>query len=339
MDNVLLEFDKRWTDMRYKGKGVSLANTCSVGVPILDIAFGRIMPNDTFLIGSRSGSGKTQFVMQMALKNTMLGKRVHVIALEAYKGEHQSRMRYSIFADLYYKSEHRFKNININYVSFIYGQLDDIYGYFAEQIESRLRDIDDLNILYGGEDFAPEDLARTVFTVSEDSDLIILDHVHYFDFEEGVNENIAIKRLVKMARSLTITYGVPIVLVSHLRKKQKFSKEICASIDDFHGSSDLFKISTKVLVMGRGGITQDEGRAKAITYFRPLKNRLDSQCTYYGIKGLYDFSRGDYDSKFLLGQFRNDDTEFEVIPEHLGQGVAKHENEHYPKWAKNKFLE
>jgi hypothetical protein len=98
-----------------------------------------------------------------------------------------------------------------------------------------------------------------------------------------------------MVRTLAIEQQKPIILVAHLRKRDKQNDEIAAGLDEFHGSSDLYKIATRVVTLAPGGPDQD-GNYK--TFFRIPKNRIDGGVTrYLGLeffnpkKGFYERGR------------------------------------------------
>src|SRR5690606_17377988 len=101
----------------------------------------------------------------------------------------------------------------------------------------------DLFLFYKTKTFGTNELLLAVAECSKDTDLIIVDHVHYFDFDDD-NENRAIKDLAKIVRQLSIEEQKPIILIAHLRKRDKKNPDLVADLEEFHGSSDLYKIAT-----------------------------------------------------------------------------------------------
>ena len=81
-------------------------NLLTFGVRYLDDAMKGISRNDLVLVGAPSGAGKTQFCVNLALKNSEQGKRVHYIALEAYEGEIERRLMFQTISNIYQTSLH-----------------------------------------------------------------------------------------------------------------------------------------------------------------------------------------------------------------------------------------
>jgi len=153
------------------------------------------------------------------------------------------------------------------------------------------------------------------------TDLLIVDHIHYFDFETE-NENREMKEILKTIRKLNEVTRIPIVLVSHLRKKDRRGAEIVAGGDEFHGSSDLVKIATKVISMGRGGplVNSNGIHSTSVfeTYFRIVKNRMDgSSIPYVGAVG-FSYLNNEYGDRYRLMRLKNLGTEVEeILPQQL----------------------
>ena len=57
------------------------------------------------------------------------------------------------------------------------------------------------------------------------------------------NENRAVKNIVKRIRDVSLAIGVPVIVVAHLRKKDRIPRPLAPDLDDFHGASDITKIA------------------------------------------------------------------------------------------------
>ena len=79
-------------------------------------------------------------------------------------------------------------------------------------------------------------------------DLIVVDHLHYVDGDDDENEHKSLGDTVKAIRDVSLRIGRPIVLIAHLRKRDARAKQLVATLDDFHGSSNVVKICTQAII-------------------------------------------------------------------------------------------
>ena len=295
----------------------------SFGIDFLDDAMIGIMPSDLILIGAPAGVGKTHFCCNLAYQNVSLGKRVHYIALEAEQYEIERRIKFQIFADLFFKDPNRPKlESKISYDKWYVGDFyESLAAYDILAAEKFEKDYENLFILYKQDDFGLDQLIEKVMTVSHETDLIIVDHVHYFDFEDD-NENRAMKEIAKTARMLALEKQIPIVLVAHLRKKDRNNKQLVAGMEEFHGTSDLYKIATKVVTFSPGPkINSDSLEDHYHTFFRIPKNRINGSVTRYIASVPFSVKGNKYESEYRISKADGD--KFQDIG-----------YEHYPTWAR-----
>lgn len=291
------------------------------GLKFLDDAMLGIRTTDLVLIGAPSGVGKTQLCCQIALANLEDGKTVHYIALEAEEDEIERRMKYQIFATAFYglPSEMR-RGTDISYDNWVNGAYVDewkeIEDYASKTIESGYSR---LFTYYKTGDFGVPQMIELIVSNAKDTDLFIIDHVHYFDFDDD-NENRAIKEIAKTARTLALEEQKPIILVSHLRKRDKGNSELVAGLDEFHGSSDLAKIATKVVTLAPGSVTSS---GMYETFFRTPKNRTQGSVTRYAGRVLYDSRTTLYGKTYKVGLAGLTRT----------GGFEELAHAHYPQWA------
>lgn len=280
------------------------------GVSFLDKSMRGILPDDMILIGAPSGVGKTQLCVNLALSNVDLGKKVHFIALEASENEIERRMKYQLVSNFFFLDSQRPRlKTPLNFLDWSLGYFGkDLsrYEMAADQVMNRYSS---LKTFYKGSKFGLDEMIETVHSVADETDLIIIDHVHYFDLDAR-DENRALKEIAQEARDLTQVIKKPIVLVAHLRKKDQKRAELVPGIDEFHGSSDLTKIATKVITISKGELVEP---GKFETYFRIPKCRVDGSVTYYIGRVIFDFKKQVYEKKFEVGRLKNLGAEFESI--------------------------
>lgn len=291
----------------------------SFGIDYLDAAMVGILKNDLILIGAASGGGKTQTCCNIARANVEKGKKVHYIALEAEYLEIERRIKYQIFAKHFFNDPDR-PSVHISFQNWMLGDfVESCALYEALAAKEFIEKYENLFTFYKADKFDINDLILTVMECASETDLIILDHVHYMDFEDD-NENKAIKRIAMTARNLALEQGKPIILVSHIRKSDKANNLFAPGIEDFHGSSDLYKIATKAITLGPGAISVD---GQIETYFRIVKNRFEGSVTRFIGKCFYNSRGGYYEKRYEVGDAYQDRTNgFKQLDRHI-----------YPQWG------
>ena len=285
----------------------------SFGVKFLDQCLGGICPNDLILLGAKTGIGKTQLASIAAMTNAAAGKRVCFFALEAEPNEIESRITYQMLADVYYKLLRKdFPNIHLNYMDWYNGCFKDSLGKVEEEIEALQKDMyPDLWTYYRSGDFTIQEFEQKFMAMKDQTDLFVIDHLHYFDFEDE-NENRAMKATVKKIRDLAILFGKPIILVAHLRKSDKRTRQIAPDLDDFHGSSDITKIATKVITLAPGPQGKSIGN-KWPTYMRVGKCRVDGSRTKLIGLNIFNADVNKYHDYYYLGRLYPAEDKFEPI--------------------------
>lgn len=299
-----------------KGK---LAKRLLFGVDYLDDATQGIWQSDLVLLGAPSGVGKTQLCCSIALTNLNDSRRVHYIGLEAEQYEIERRLKYPIVAGAFFSDPERPK-IDMSFDSWYLGQYMAELSKYEDVGDEIFESYKDLYVFYKQDKFDIADLIEQVTFNADATDLIIIDHVHYFDFDDD-NENRAMKQIAKTVRRLALDEGKPILLVAHLRKKDRFADYLCAGLEDFMGSSDLYKIATKCVTMGPGQMS-DEGNFE--TFFRVAKNRFNGGATRFCGRVFYDPKQGTYKKQYKVGH----------ADQSRKEGFAELDHRLYPRWAR-----
>lgn len=299
-------------------------HTIPYGIKFLDDALGCMMRRDVILIGSKSGAGKTQLVTNIARRVAEGQKRVAFFALEAEDREIEMRMKYSLISRAYFAQGHP-GNVHIEYGLWRQNRLQYVLGQYSDDADRYMKGLEGLRTYYRTHgDFTVETLEREISKVAEDSDLIILDHIHYIDTGDSDNENAEMKKTVKKLRDLALNYGKPILVVAHLRKSEKGKYQpLLPTLEDFHGSSDLVKICTTAIVLGPAedirwtdnGATENKGMSKSTraTYVAVRKTRLEGDRIRYAAICPFDQTIGTYGNNYALGRFVSGGTHWEPV--------------------------
>lgn len=293
------------------------------GNPFLDDSLGGIFPGDLIVTTGKTGAGKTELVTQIATTNALKNKNVHLFALEAEKNEIESRIKFKKLSEAFYiqKNWRDFGDIP-NYQEWKLGK-NELLRKFEPEVDEECNGLKSLFTFYREEtDFNIETFESHFHRIAETTDLVIMDHLHYFDFEEE-NENVALKKTIKGIRNIQSDYRKPVILVVHLRKLDKRSSGLIPDIEDIHGSSDISKIATRVITTASAHDTESVTNIYP-TYFRILKNRMDSsRCRFVGLCG-FDISRNTYLEQYKLCELNFENTETKFIDPLFG----------YPRWVR-----
>lgn len=284
------------------------------GIPYLDCATGGILPDDLVVLTARTGSGKSEMATLISQACLKAGKKVTLFALEAYQGEIESRLKFKMLAEAFY-SQHDWKRIGRvpNYLDWRRGLNSDLVDKFDLEVDEEFsKRYSELYTCYRKGSFTPEDFEDELSWVWDFTDLIILDHLHYFDFDQD-NENASVKATVKKIRELSERMKKPIILIAHLRKKDRGLRSIVPDVEEIHGSSDIPKIAT-VVVSAAPAFDQPQPNNHIFpTYLRVCKCRDDSSRTrYVGLSG-YNIRGNMYEDNFQLGKLSLDETKFEEV--------------------------
>jgi replicative DNA helicase len=280
------------------------AKMLQYGVPFLDSVLCGILSNDLIMVGARTGAGKTELAKIVAMNNAKAGKRVSFFALEGEDKEIERRIKFPYLVD-YYSSDNSIPNAGFGYAEWRLGRYKDSLDtpeYKARADAEFLRNYSTLKTYYRVRgDFGINDLDREVMKVHKDSDLIILDHLHFVDLD-GKDENREQKKLVTRLRQLALELGVPILCIAHLKKGA--SKNLVPELDDFMGSSDISKIATTCITLApcHEFNTSDPRVRGSATFMRIAKFRLDGTRTPFVGIGFYDKSIGAYRQEYCIGK-------------------------------------
>lgn len=296
------------------------------GVSFLDQATGGISQNDLVVLSARTGGGKTELASHIASVNSALGNKVLFFALEAHENEIEMRMTYRMLAQNFFAlDKHRETNKAINYQDWILGKLDNEMAPWEPEILETLKEKHKtLFTIYRRREFDVDSLITALIEYMHFADIVIVDHLHFMDLPDDQSENSALKRIMKELRDMALLLRKPVVLLCQMRKADKRFKNIIADHEEIHGSSDIAKIATKIIITGPAKSVRSSAPTLLPTFFRLCKNRTDgSRCRYIGLQN-FDISLNKYEDNFKLGELDAEETDFEEID------IA---SEKWPRWA------
>lgn len=281
------------------------------GIDYLDDALVGISPNDLILIGGRSGAGKTELALAIAYQSAMQKKNTYYFALEAEKGELGMRLMYKRLTTNFYemlKKEKSFSVMPVTYDRWVTGKLSqDFYGK-SQNILSQLDDLSHLKIRYSNSDYSIDNFLADVEQIKDNAQLVVLDHLHYFDLNDSENENAQYKKIVKSIRSQCLDNNIPVILVSHIRKADPRMTMFVPEQEDFHGSSDIVKIATKAITIGGGGgkaVIMPDGTDYSpigyVSFMKAVKHRRNGSATHKMAVTVFDNKINAYAKGYYLG--------------------------------------
>lgn len=293
-------------------------------VSFLDDYLRGILPNDLVLIGAPTGMGKTDLALSIATSNALGGRKVHYFALEAEPRELERRTKYALISRELYRQKHP-QRTEMNYTDWLLGKLEHVVGPFNHDADQRILDmLAGMQTYYRGAKFTAADLQKSIESVYQRSELIIVDHLHYIDSDDE-NEHRALGNTVKTVRDVSLRVGTPIVLVAHLRKRDQRAKQLVASLDDFHGSSNITKIATQAIAIERAANIESPKWYLSPTFVTIPKDRRSGSPGLVSLMWFDRRTRG-YATEYTLGKIARG-SEWEPLARTDVPSWAKHHTE------------
>lgn len=92
------------------------------------------------------------------------------------------------------------------------------------------------NLLIYRKDKIPDmqEIVNIVSALSERVDLIAIDHLQYISLPDDASENRALSEIMQTAKNITDNMKKPVILFSHLRKKDSKIKNKKLDMEDLH---------------------------------------------------------------------------------------------------------
>lgn len=284
-------------------------------LPYLDEILPGIAPSELVVIGADTGIGKTYIANHIARENAARGRKVYIFSLEGHKNEIFNRWKWEIICREYYKKPHR---TNMRYGLYEVNALKTL----AEEeaiAEEELRQLENNLFVFDRSADLDVTLLTQQINLIQDADLVIIDHLHYFNMLDDRSETENITMIMRAIKDLTDMHNTPVVLISHLRKRDK---KFLPDNDDFHGSSNIPKIATTCILFSTNPEEHQVDLGKYSTFLRVSKSRLGAETVLCG-KLFFDLNQSKYEYPYSVGKITN--------------GTYKElEHEHWPSWAQAK---
>ena len=169
-------------------------------------------------------------------------------------------------------------------------------------MEANLKDrLSRVNTYYqksGG--FTNAQLLQRLNEIRGQADIIILDHVHMV--ESGQAKDLETqKRTVALLREIALREGIPVIAISHLRKRQGGAKDrVMPDLADLHGSSELSKIATQVVLIARDWKSEPTSENLSPTLFHVIKDRRGRHTALLA-RINYNRAKARYETRYELG--------------------------------------
>lgn len=280
------------------------------GVRYLDDALGGILKTDVIIVTGLSGGGKSELVTHIAMVNALSGKNVYKFSLEAERDEDSTRIGFKLLAQRFYQ-DRIFSEEKPNYLEWILGRQDHLFSKYEGEVAEELKALKNLKVIYRDESFSIEDFEKCLMSAKHDADLIILDHLHFLDFDDE-NENRAYKKIVKQIRHLGLVYEKPIILVAHIRKRDRRYSPIVPDVEDIHGSSDIFKAATRAIAIAPAfdQVLSEGNSYRFPTYIKTGKVRQDGSRSRYCGLVVFNARENAYEENYKIGTISSDGREW-----------------------------
>lgn len=307
-----------FNEERKQRESLDSSKLCTYGLSCLDDSLKFIMPNDLVVIGADSGYGKSELAIKIAINNVKNGKKVALYFLEGGEHEAMSRIKWRLICDEFFSTdEYKYRRIDLDYVSWKTNTnpkmqyLKEIEDKVLSRLLTEWKDrfwfyeiengIDINNLVSSLYEFHSLEKAikETPFSKGSglDLDLIVIDHLQYFELTNEGSEIQETTRILKEVNKITTIFNTPVILVSHLRKKNK--DRGLPDQEDFYGTSNTAKIASVAITIASDTSSHEFSKNIFPTYFRIVKSRIGIRSNYC-MKINFDMNTRNYSKEYNL---------------------------------------
>lgn len=310
-----------------KDRALGNQRAMSFGVTFLDDALGGINQSDLIVFGARSGVGKTELLTHIAQTVSKGGGRVHYFALEAEAHEIERRVRYKHVANLFFKDPEKPRGITLKYRYWRSNSL----AFYLEPYEEKAKKLSlesmmNIQTYYKDEEsdqeFTIDTFEEKLGKIKGQTDFIIIDHLNYFDKRSDKNTD-EVFQIMKTIRGHALRLGVPVILATQVRKRDKRDPSLVPDMEEIFGSSDVYKIATKVVMFAPNEAAKGTDNRLFETFMRCQKMRQDSSVARYIGITQFDSAQNCYLPDYKVALAYKFDHEFENLV-----------GEQLPDWAR-----
>jgi len=254
---------------------INSSSLCSFGIGFLDSQLIKIHPQSLIVITADSGIGKTSFVSDIAIHNEESGRRVACIFLE---GDKQGFQKETVWQEIIRLMKEDNKSIppHYNFTRFRNNMITDIKDIQDKAVLNNKKKYGNLQLFDRDEfeEINSSTISSILTSISEHVDLIVIDHLHYFDNTFSETQNKEITLIMKQIKKFTDISKTPVVLVSHV-KKPYGNKLIILDMYDLKGSSAIYQEADECIMLAQYTNSQsfDPLSNNSPTLFRVAKSR------------------------------------------------------------------
>jgi replicative DNA helicase len=246
--------------------------TVQWGVSFLDDVTRGIGAYDMPVVSAATGAGKTELASSIARHSAHAGRRTHLLAIEAAPKEIERRLKFALIAELAYRANDQ-RAGDLAFPDWIRGNCEEVASRYDAEAERIIGErYKTLHTFYRGANFDHVRLRETLLAIQNETELVILDHLHHVDVDDE-NENRGMKQIVTSLRDAAIVLGRPTVVFAHLRKRDMRSRQIMPSVEDIHGSSEISKVATHVILFAPAADIESPKWFLAPTFATVAKDR------------------------------------------------------------------
>ncbi len=266
-----------------KRKLRNIDNICKYWLWILDDYLWWIVENELVVIAAWPWVWKTDLSVNIALSNAMRWKRVALFSLEWDVWEityryFQREINKKIMKDKW--KVIRWPEYRLNLRTDIEDLERDVYNEMPKEMD---------NLMIFDKSFIPNRTAllQMLQDTYQQVDLFVIDHLHYLDFWE--NEYSWISEIVKWIKEMTELMEKPVVLVSHLSRKNSENKRL-PNISDLHWSSNIEKNANTIILLTPDVQNEYIDARKDKSYLRPTKMIVGKNRTWMPVPAIFDIT-------------------------------------------------
>lgn len=286
-------------------------------LPYFDDVLFCFAPSELTIIGADTGQGKSWMANHIALENACRGKNVYMFSLEGHETEVVSRWKWNIILREYFLNPNGKDMTFTKYQNNLIKGIEELESIAEKELESM---IGKNLMLFDRSASMDIDLLSQQLGLITDADLVIIDHLHYFDMIDDTNEAKHLSAIMKRIKVITEENNIPVCLVSHLRKKM--GQRGLPDNEDFMGTSNIPKIASTCLLLSADPKNHKLADNKYSTVFRVSKSRAGASTTL-AARVMFDAREQKYEGSYTLGKVISG--EFKEL-----------EIEEVPYWAKPK---
>jgi replicative DNA helicase len=270
--------------------------TLKFGISCLDEMFFGIKPSDLIVITADSSIGKTEIASSIACNIAKSGKKVYFFALESYCREIERRINFKLAAKEYYSDPNRHKGMLVNFALYENNDIDARFKPYAIKGEQECERIykNNLKIVHRtSEGYNVDDFVADFMDLSVQADVVIVDHIGYFDQPFNMNEYQSLSYAAKKINEVVNIHKVPVICISHVNRQFINSNMIVPDMRHLHGSSNIAKEATKILTIATSDTVSDSKHLHP-TYMYHAKGRSLGEAKKYVVELDYDSRSNEY---------------------------------------------